>query len=231
MQTLKDVRPEQMREVLRLAAELYAQDRAAIERAKECDHVQTAAAEAGLPPEYLERAASQLQAHRDATTRRRGRHVRPEARLALVVVGIGVFLGPRTLVKPPSAPSLAPSPIRNNLAFATLPGSSFAGQNLSNSDLQGTNLSGANLRRANLSRCNLYGAILSRADLWQANLKNANLQSVDLSGANLAGADLTGTDLAGANLRSANLIGTLISGTNFQGADLTGATYDAPLDR
>src|SRR2546422_752927 len=62
MERLKRVQPKDLPKVLRLASELYAQDRAEIERVQECEEIAAAAAEAGLPPEYLERAAAQLEA-------------------------------------------------------------------------------------------------------------------------------------------------------------------------
>src|SRR5947209_4193292 len=62
MERLKRVQPKDLPKVLRLASELYAQDRAEIERVQECEGIAAAAAEAGLPPEYLERAAAQLEA-------------------------------------------------------------------------------------------------------------------------------------------------------------------------
>jgi hypothetical protein len=49
-------------DVLQVASELYARDRATIERARQYQALATAAAEAGLPLEYLERAAVSLHA-------------------------------------------------------------------------------------------------------------------------------------------------------------------------
>src|ERR1700681_1809890 len=59
---LEEIPSRRLPEVLQLASELYAKDQAAGERAQERQELLQAASEAGLPPEYLERAAAQLQA-------------------------------------------------------------------------------------------------------------------------------------------------------------------------
>ena len=60
-QRLEEIPSTKLPEVLKLASELYARDRAALERAQERRELLKAASEVGLPPEYLERAAAQLQ--------------------------------------------------------------------------------------------------------------------------------------------------------------------------
>jgi hypothetical protein len=59
---LEEIPSARLPEVLQLASELHAKDQAALERAQERRELLKAASEAGLPPEYLERAAAQLQA-------------------------------------------------------------------------------------------------------------------------------------------------------------------------
>jgi hypothetical protein len=226
MDRLKQVSPKEMPQVLRLASELYAQDRAEIERAQESQEIAAAATEAGLPAEYLERAAAMLQAKqlKVDTPKRRG-HAGWLAMGALVVLLWAGTLLP--LHRTSSGPVAVPAG-GTNLQGASLPGADMAGQDLSGAELQGANLTGANLRGANLSGADLQGAALAGADLTKANLSGADLQSADLSRANLASADLTRSDLQGANLRDANLTGTRISGAHMQGADMAGAKYDQP---
>src|SRR5262245_62349135 len=92
-QRLEAVPAEQMPEVLRLASELYAQDRAAIEKAEQQRELLKAAAEAGLPPEYLERAAARLQAKPTVQDYRRGQ--RRPGRLAFFVLAAALFFALR----------------------------------------------------------------------------------------------------------------------------------------
>jgi hypothetical protein len=74
-------------EVLRVATELYARDRAYLERAAQLQELARAATEAGLPLEYLERAAGSLQAQRVSQLRRRQRW-----RGLLTAVGVTALL-------------------------------------------------------------------------------------------------------------------------------------------
>jgi hypothetical protein len=70
---LEDLPTAEIPEVLRIASELQARDRAEAERASHRRALLKAAAEAGLPAEYLERAAAELHARRAARLRRRQR--------------------------------------------------------------------------------------------------------------------------------------------------------------
>ena len=168
-----------MPEVLRVASELYAQDRAQIERAAQRQELKQAAAEAGLPPEYLERAAALLQSQRQAPPRRRSRkRAGVMAALALsATLAMGwtvVWSNTRAAHAPTGTPVVASG--------------SFAG----------ADLGGANFQHANLA-----GEDLSMANLRGAQLNAANLRGANLNGAHLTGADLTGADLAGADVSSA----------------------------
>jgi hypothetical protein len=100
---LEGVSPAEMPEVLRIASELYAQDRAAIEQAQQRRELVRAAVEAGLPPEYLERAAATLQAHRATASQPRRRERRRLGPLILLGVGAGLLLS-RALSRPPEPP-------------------------------------------------------------------------------------------------------------------------------
>jgi hypothetical protein len=236
MQRLKQVRLEEMPEVLRIASELYAQDQTQLARAEEAQQIAAAATEVGLPAEYLERAATLL-------AQQRAEHVRPRRRtrssapwvLASGVLAVTVFISyqvPIAVESPaPSSPVIqAGGPHTGaNMVGASLPGASFAGQDLSGADLQGANLEKANLRGAHLDHANLVGTNLAGADLSGADLTDADLQGANLSGANLARANLTDAGLVGADLQRANLTGTVIKGANLQGANMTGAKYDQPL--
>ena len=162
--------------VLRVAAELYAQDRAQIERAAQCQELKQAAAEAGLPPEYLERAAVTLQAQRMARLQQqRSRWRGAIATLSLLLAFATGWVLPHHHAPPPRH---APATHVRSLAGQDLRGANFYHQDLAGRDL---------------SMSNLSGAILA----------GANLRGADLSGANLVGADLAGADLAGADLPSA----------------------------
>jgi hypothetical protein len=159
-----------MPDILRAASELYAQDRAEIERAEQRQGLKKAAAEAGLPPEYLERAAATLHAQRLTCLRKQGRRRRGMvAALALtltVSIGFGV--------------------IRNHTGAVAVAVTSLAGK-----DLRGADLSHRNLAGQDLSGSNLRGAILTGT-----NLRGANLHSTDLIGADLCGADLSGAEMS-----------------------------------
>jgi hypothetical protein len=102
MRRLKDVPPAEMPEVLRVASELYARDRAELERTEQSHELKQAAAELDLPPEYLERAAAAVHAERVAqiqTTRRRR-----NSALAVLGVTLGIWGGWRVTHPPPPEP-------------------------------------------------------------------------------------------------------------------------------
>jgi len=74
MLRLENIPPEQMPEVVRIASELYSQDQALDAEAQERRATVDAAAEIGLPEEYLHRAAEELHARRvEAVQQRRRR--------------------------------------------------------------------------------------------------------------------------------------------------------------
>jgi hypothetical protein len=94
---LEDVRTAEIPEVLRVASELYARDRAELERAAQHRELLKAAAEAGLPPEYLDRAAAALHARRLARADRQRRwQAGSVAALALaaMALALGVTIVP-----------------------------------------------------------------------------------------------------------------------------------------
>src|SRR4051794_30773300 len=74
----EQVSPAQLPELLRIAAELQAHDRAQVTRAEDRQMLLRAAAEAGIPPEYLEQALVELK-NREI---RRERRVRQQKRMA-----------------------------------------------------------------------------------------------------------------------------------------------------
>jgi hypothetical protein len=103
-------------EVLRVASELYAKDRVDMERAAQREELLRAAAEAGLPPEYLDRAAAAIHVRRGE--RRRGRRWRLGMCAALgLVISIALvavqlqapppYLGPPAAPLPPAAPAMS----------------------------------------------------------------------------------------------------------------------------
>jgi hypothetical protein len=94
-----------MPEVLRLAADLYARDQAEIAQTEERRRLVEATEEAGLPMEYLERAAGILLERQDAGSRRSRRGRRRRVRVALAAVlalGVGWSLRHR----PPPQPAM-----------------------------------------------------------------------------------------------------------------------------
>src|SRR5262245_21890563 len=103
MLRLKDVATEQMPEVVRLASELYEQERGEIVAAGERQAAVEAAAEVGLPPEYLERAAELLHARRVEQIHQRRR--RSRTLWAALGVALGLWGGWSVLHRPPPAPA------------------------------------------------------------------------------------------------------------------------------
>jgi hypothetical protein len=159
-------------EVLRVAAELYARDREQIERAEQREELKQAAREAGLPPEYLERANALLEVDRQAKLgRTRKRRVQ-----ALIALGLALTLGAGWGVARRQGSTVMP-------ARAALTGSILSGADLSHQNLAGQNLAMACLR----------GAILRGT-----NLRGADMEGVDVTGADLTGADLSGAALPNA---------------------------------
>jgi hypothetical protein len=103
---LEQVSSAEMPEVLRLAAELHAQDQARMRQAEERDQLVNAAEEAGMPAEYLERAAAALLARRSVRHRQRAR----AGILALLALALGITLVARTRETPrPVTTTPAPS--------------------------------------------------------------------------------------------------------------------------
>src|SRR5437867_3216768 len=149
-------------EVLRVASELYARDREQIERAEHRAELKQAAREAGLPPEYLERADALLLADRQERVRaQRRRRMGMLMALGLTLsVGTGWGLS------------------RRQVRGATPVKAALAGQNLSGADLSHRDLAGQNLGMACLRGANLRGS----------NLRGANMEGVDVTGADLTGA-------------------------------------------
>jgi uncharacterized protein YjbI with pentapeptide repeats len=163
-------------DLLRVAAALYSQDRAQIERAAQRLELEQAAAEAGLPPVYLERAAVTLQAERAARLQRQRARWRGIMSALGLLLAFGTGWGlPHHHAQPPRH---VPAPRVVSLAGQDLRGANFYHQDLAGRDLSMSNLSGAVLAGANLRGANLAGA--------------------NLVGANLAGADLAGADVRGA---------------------------------
>jgi hypothetical protein len=110
---LEDLQITEIPEVLRVASELYARDRAEIERAAQHRELLKAAAEAGLPPEYLDRAAAAIHARKLARARRQRRW--QACGVAALALALGVALAPTHTEIPspynlPMPSALAPPP-------------------------------------------------------------------------------------------------------------------------
>jgi hypothetical protein len=104
----------EMPELLKVASELYARDRAEMEQAARRQELLRAAAEAGLPPEYLDRAAVMIYAQRAEYHRRRQRWQMGVVAALALTLGMALLSmqgEPPQYVSPPAAPVLlAPSP-------------------------------------------------------------------------------------------------------------------------
>jgi hypothetical protein len=233
MERLERVTPEEMPEVLRLASELYARERAEIERATQRLELRKAAAEAGLPPEYLERAAVSLESRRLRGTRRRRRR----RALAMVGMGVALWMGAR-IVGPPSSPAPDEAYINSPYGgggygmsgpggYPGPPGAPMVGNpgygypGVAHPapgygvpggpggppggppSPYGGSLAGSHMPGASFSGANFAGQDFSQANLRGADLTDANLRGADLSGCDLRGADFTGADLAGVELTDA----------------------------
>jgi hypothetical protein len=116
-QRLDEIPSTKLPEVLQLASELHARDQAAMERAQERRELMKAAAEAGLPPEYLERAAAQLHAPKASPPPQRCR--RRSDRRFLLWIGVALFFALRG-AHHGAAPFAAPTPAVLPAAVAPL---------------------------------------------------------------------------------------------------------------
>jgi hypothetical protein len=101
---LEQLPTEDMREVVRIATELYQRDQGQIEAARQREGLIAAAAEVDLPAAYLERAAATLHAQRVEAIR--GRRRRRNTLLAIVGLTGGLGFGWRLTHQPPPAPAL-----------------------------------------------------------------------------------------------------------------------------
>src|SRR4051812_15491940 len=160
----------EMPAVLRVATELYAQDRAQVERAEQRQDLKQAAAEAGLPPEYLERAAITLQTQGVVRLQQRRRRWQG----GIAALGITIAYG--------TGWGLAHFPATPTTKTVVTSAHPLAGQ-----DLRGADFSLQNLAGRDLSMACLRGAVFRGT-----NLRGANLNGADVRGANLIGADLAG---------------------------------------
>ncbi len=105
MLRLKDVPPDEMREVVRVATELYREDQTAQEKDQERQHLIEAAGEVGLPEEYLERAAAEVH-------RRRVAEIQVRLRKKRIGFGLAAALGlAGVVVLMPSALKTTPAPL------------------------------------------------------------------------------------------------------------------------
>jgi hypothetical protein len=109
MLRVKDVPPEELSEVVRVAGELY--DRESTEK-RERRATVDAAAEMGIPEEYMERAAAEVHARRvaEVKTRRSRRTATVAALAALAGLGGGAYVLTRHSAAP-SPPLTASAPL------------------------------------------------------------------------------------------------------------------------
>lgn len=121
---LETVPREQMPEVLRVAAELYAQEQAHTLQAEEFRHLVDAASEVGLPPDYLERAAAIVaDRHAEEGSGRRGRKQARKGLAVLPALGLAVGLAMTGLLavgRQEPAPMPPPSPVAASVASASV---------------------------------------------------------------------------------------------------------------
>jgi hypothetical protein len=106
MQRLEQIPAEEMQTVVRIASEMYENDRKLQVEAGERQAAVAAAKEVGLPDEYLERAAEEW--HRRQTVTRPT--VQPQQAKVMLLVGL-VMAGLLLLLMLMARPTLAPSPI------------------------------------------------------------------------------------------------------------------------
>lgn len=95
MLRLKDVPPEQMPEVVRIANQLYEKDQRLAEQDQERDSYVNAAEELGVPKEYMERAAAEL--HRQKVIEAQDKQ-QTNGRKALIMAAVGAGVGAFLLV-------------------------------------------------------------------------------------------------------------------------------------
>lgn len=99
MLRVKDLPPEEMQEVVRVAGELYDREHA---EARERKATRDAAEEMGIPPEYLERAAVEVHARRVEKVQRTRR--RSRIAVATIAAALAIGGGWRVLNPPPPTP-------------------------------------------------------------------------------------------------------------------------------
>jgi hypothetical protein len=202
-------------EVVQIAAELYARDRAQIERAEQRLELTKAAAEAGLPPDYLERAAAVLQEQRSRATARRRRRRRWWIAAGLgLVVATGFRVSSGRMDVPPQEAYMAQAggpyggyaPMSGPPGPPGYPGGAPPGYPgggpYSSGDPTGYGTPGGYPgppgERGPHSGFDLRGRNFNHANLAGHDLSQANLRGADLTSANLRGADLKQADLRGA---------------------------------
>jgi len=104
MLRLKDLPPQEMRAVVEIATALYEQERGQLEEAAARQATLDAAAEVGLPAEYLERAAAVLHERRVAEVRRKRRRSRV---FLTAIVAAFALLGAWQITNRPPPPPVA----------------------------------------------------------------------------------------------------------------------------
>jgi hypothetical protein len=177
--------------VLQLASQLYEKECAEVSRVEQHRELETAAAEMGLPAEYVRQAALTIREQRLVHDRQSRRQ-----RRVLATMGLAFALWAGWETTHHTVPGHVAVKVRRQVI--AIVGSDLPGRDLSYLRLAGVNLGGANLRRANLSHSDLHSALLC-----------AHLEGADLRGANLEGAVLCGAELRGANLEGAKLAGAV----------------------
>ena len=106
MLRLENIPPSEMTEVVHIASELYEKDRQQEAETQERQATVDAAAEVGLPEEYLHRAAAELHARRVARVRQQRR--RRTGVLATVGVALALGTGAYVVTRPHVNPTFLP---------------------------------------------------------------------------------------------------------------------------
>ena len=105
MLRLQDIPPEQMPEVVRVASELYEKDREHEAEAEQRQATVAAAAEVGLPEEYLQRAATELHSRRvEQRQHKRRRNGLLAIGGTILVLGTGGYIVANQTYTPDTAP-------------------------------------------------------------------------------------------------------------------------------